>query len=93
MDDLLKAAAANLDQQLIRVAVALEGSEAGAKQMIDALARGLAHPGSDRFLDEVGAILRVRRLLAHALSGATPSTRPRRFEIIEGGRAVTVPAA
>ena len=93
MDDLIKAAAANLDLQLVRIAVTLEGGEAGAKSLIDSMARGEAHPGAGRFLEEAAAILRLRKLLAEAMEPVPQRPRLQRFHIIEGGRAVTLPAA
>jgi hypothetical protein len=92
MDDLIRAAAANLDLQLVRIAVALEGSEAGAKQLIDSMTQGRAHPGARPFMAEAAAILRVRMLLAEAMP-LTPKARMQRFHIIEGGRAVVSPPA
>lgn len=87
MLDLIKSAAANLDLQLVRIAVALEGGEAGAKRLIDAMARGEDHPGAARFLEEAAAVLRVRKLLAEAMIAPPPRARLQRFHIIEGGRA------
>lgn len=89
MLDLIKSAAANLDLQLVRIAVALEGGEAGAKRLIDAMARGEAHPGAARFLEEAAAVLRVRKLLAEAMTAPPERPRLQRFHIVEGGRATT----
>jgi hypothetical protein len=93
MNDLINAAADNLDLQLVRIAVALEGSEAGAKQLIDTIARREFHPGARRFFEEAAAILRGRRLLSAALRPASRRPRLQRFAIVEGGRAQRLPAA
>jgi hypothetical protein len=93
MDDLIRAAAANLDLQLVRIAVALEGGEAGAKRLIDNMARGRAHPGAASFVEEAAAILKVRRLLAVALVSAPCRPRIQRFHFSDGGRVETLPAA
>ena len=93
MDDLIRSAAANLDLQLIRIAVALEGGEAGAMRLMDAMVRGEAHPGTARFLDEAAAVLRLRKLLAEAMTASPQRPRLQRFHIVEGGRATTRPAA
>lgn len=92
MDDLIKSAALNLDRQLLRLAVELEGSEAGAKHLIDSMARAQSHPGAARFLTEAAALLRARKLLSAAMNA--PVAQPmRRFQVITGGRMATSPAA
>lgn len=92
MDDLIKSAALNLDRQLLRLAIELEGGEAGAKRLIECMARSEAHPGTRRFLTEAAALLRARKLLSAAMN--PPAAQPvRRFQVITGGRMATSPAA
>jgi hypothetical protein len=93
MDDLIKSAALNLDRQLLRLAIELEGGEAGARRLIEAMARSEAHPGSARFLNEAAALLRARKLLGAALFQPSRHTSSRRFHVIDGGRRATSPAA
>lgn len=93
MDDLIKSAALNLDRQLLRLAVELEGSEAGAKRLIECMARSEAHPGAKRFLTEAAALLRARKLLSAAMNGPAAEKPARRFQVITGGRMATSPAA
>lgn len=93
MDDLIKSAALNLDRQLLRLAVELEGSEAGAKHLIDSMARAEAHPGARRFLTEAAALLRARKLLSVAMNAAPVARPARRFQVINGGRMAASPAA
>ncbi len=92
MDDLIKSAALNLDRQLLRLAVELEGSEAGAKRLIECMARSEAHPGIRRFLTEPAALLRARKLLSVAMT-PTAVQPARRFQVITGGRMAASPAA
>ncbi len=93
MDHLIKSAALNLDRQLLRLAVELEGSEAGAKRLIEGMARGEPHPGTKRFLSEAAALLRARKLLSAAMNSAPAGQPARRFQVINGGRMPASPAA
>lgn len=93
MDDLIKSAALNLDRQLLRLAIELEGGEAGARKLIEAMARSEPHPGTARFLAESAALLRARKLLGAALFPPPQHSSARRFHVITGGRTVTSPAA
>jgi hypothetical protein len=93
MDDLIQAAAANLDLQLVRIAVALEGSGSGAKRLIDSMTRGEAHPGAARFIEEAAAILKIRKLLADAMTSAPRRPRVRKFQVIDGHPIAILPAA
>lgn len=93
MDDLIKSAALNLDRQLLRLAIELEGGEAGARRLIEAMSRCDPHPGTARFLNEAAALLRARKLLGAALYSPLQPSSARRFHVIAGGRTVTSPAA